>query len=92
MRAAAVFEAELDAGQAGDLARLMDEGRATRPEGVVTATLLYDGSHGRLVAVWKSRDALERYLATAEVPRGEELMRKVGAEPTMTIFDVLEHA
>ena len=92
MRAAAVFEAELDAGQAGDLARLMDEGRATRPEGVVTATLLYDGSHGRLVAVWKSRDALERYLATAEVPRGEELMRKVGAEPTMTIVDVLEHA
>jgi hypothetical protein len=42
--------------------------------------------------VWKSRDALERYLATADVPRGAELMRKVGAEPTMSIVDVLEHA
>jgi len=89
---AAVFEAELDSGQASDLARLMDEGRPTRPEGVLTATLLYDGSRARLVAVWKSRDALERYLATADVPRGAELMRKVGAEPTMSVVDVLEHA
>lgn len=89
---AAVFEAELDAGQAADLARLMDEGRATRPEGVLTATLLFDGSVARLVAVWESRAALERYLATADVPRGEELMRKVGAEPAMSIVDVLEHA
>ena len=61
---AAIFEAELDSGQAADLARLMDEGRPTRPEGVVTATLLYDAA---------------------------ELMRNVGAEPTMTIVDVLEH-
>ena len=89
---AAVFEAELDVGQAADLARLMDEGRATRPEGVLTATLLFDGSVARLVAVWESRAALERYLATADVPRGEELMRKVGAEPAMSIVDVLEHA
>jgi quinol monooxygenase YgiN len=89
---AAVFEAELDSGQAAALARLMDEGRPTRPEGVLTATLLYDGSRARLVAVWKSRDALERYLATADVPRGAELMRKVGAEPTMSVVDVLEHA
>jgi hypothetical protein len=50
---AAVFEAELDSGQAADLARLMDEGRPTRPEGVLTATLLYDGSRARLVAVWE---------------------------------------
>jgi hypothetical protein len=33
-----VFEAELDAGRAADLARLMDEGRP--PEGVVTATIV----------------------------------------------------
>ncbi len=50
---AAVFEAELDSGHAADLARLMDEGRPTRPEGVLTATLLYDGSRARLVAVWE---------------------------------------
>jgi hypothetical protein len=42
---AAVFEAEMDAGQAGDLARLMDEGRPTRPAGVLVATLLYVLEH-----------------------------------------------
>jgi hypothetical protein len=34
-----VFEAELDAGRAADLTRLMD-GRRPRPEGVVTATIV----------------------------------------------------
>jgi hypothetical protein len=90
--AAAIFEAPLDAAQAAALARLMDEGRASRPSGVVTATLLYDGAVARLVAVWDSRDALDAYLATTDVPRGRELMLKVGADPTMTIVDVLEHA
>ena len=92
MMAAAIFEAELSPEQAADLARLMDEGRPTRPAGVVTATLLYDGSQGRLVAMWQSRAVLEAYLAETAVPRGLELMRKVGAEPSMTIVDVLEHA
>lgn len=38
--AAAIFEAELSAEQAADLARLMDEGRPTRPAGVVVAPAL----------------------------------------------------
>ncbi len=89
---AAVFEAEMDAELAGELARLMDEGRPTRPAGVLVATLLYDGVLARLVAVWSSRDALDRYLASTPVPRGLELMRKVGVEPSVTFVDVLEHA
>jgi hypothetical protein len=89
---AAVFEAEMSAEQASDLARRMDEGRPTRPADVLVATLLYDGVLARLVAVWNSRDALDRYLATTSVPRGQELMRKVGVEPRVTFVDVLEHA
>lgn len=88
--AAAIFEAALSAEQAAELARLMEEGRPTRPPGVLTATLLYDGERGRLVAIWKSRTELERYIAETEVPRGRELMRTVGAEPTMTVVDVLD--
>ncbi len=57
--AAAIFEAPLSTEQAASLARLMDEGRPTRP---------------------------------TDVPRGRELMPRVGADPTMTIVDVLEHA
>ena len=69
----------------------MDEGRPTRPAGVVSATLFYDGSIGRLVALWISREVLEEYLAGTALPRGLELMRKVGAEPSLTVVDVLEH-
>jgi hypothetical protein len=35
------FEADMTTEQAGELARLMEQGRATRPEGVVTALLEY---------------------------------------------------
>jgi hypothetical protein len=90
MMAAAIFEATLSPEQAAELARLMEEGRPTRPAGVLTVALLYDGDRGQLVAIWKSRDALEQYVAETEVPRGRELMRKVGVEPTMTVVDVLD--
>lgn len=91
-RAAAIFEASLTPDQARALAVLMDEGRPTRPDGVETATLLYDGAVATLVAVWASREALDAYLATTEVPRGRELMRRVGVEPSLRVVDVLEHA
>lgn len=87
---AAVFEARMTREQAERLAGLMREGRSTRPAGVLTAALLADGDLVRLVAVWKDRDTLDRYLAQAPVPRGTELMRKVGAEPTVRVVDVLE--
>ena len=84
------FEADMTAEQADELARLMEEGRATRPEGVVTALLEYVDGHGRLLAVWRDADRLDRYLAEAEVPRGVELMRKVGLEPEVHRFAVLD--
>jgi hypothetical protein len=87
---AAVFEARMGREQAERLAELMQEGRPTRPEGVLTAALLIDGDLVRLVAFWKDRETLEAYLAAASVPRGTELMRKVGVEPELRIVDVLE--
>jgi hypothetical protein len=87
---AAIFEARLSAEQADRLAELMKEGRATRPQGVLTAILLVEGELTRLVAVWKDRDTLDRYLSTTPVPRGTELMRRVGAEPTVRFVEVLE--
>ncbi len=84
------FEAEMTADQAARLAVLMEEGRATRPEGVVTALLEYADGRGRLLAVWRDAETLERYLAEAEVPRGTELMRKIGLEPEVRRFDVLD--
>ncbi len=87
---AAVFEAPMGRDQAERLAELMREGRESRPAGVVTASLLYDQGTARLVAYWRDRDCLDRYLASAPVPRGTELMRQVGAEPSMRVVEVLE--
>ncbi len=84
------FEAEMTRDQAERLARLMVEGRPTRPAGVLSATLEYRDGRGRLVAVWQDRDTLDRYLAETPVPRGTELMRKVGLEPEVTTFEILE--
>jgi hypothetical protein len=89
-RVAAIFEATMSREQAEQLATLMDEGRPTRPEGVETAALLVDGTSVQLVAVWRDRETLDAYLATADVPRGTELMRKVGVEPTIRVVDVLD--
>jgi quinol monooxygenase YgiN len=87
---AAIFEARMSREQAERLAVLMQQGRPTRPEGVLTAALLVDDDLVRLVAFWRDRETLDRYLAAAEVPRGTELMRKVGVEPELRIVDVLE--
>ena len=80
----------MTAEQARELARLMEDARPTRPGGVETALLEYDGDRGRLVAVWRDAETLDRYLAEAPVPRGTELMRKIGLEPEVRRFDVLE--
>ncbi len=87
---AAIFEAEMSREQAEELARLMHDGRETRPDGVLTAALTFDDGFARLTAYWKDRDTLDRYFAAASVPRGVELMRKVGVEPQVTIVEVLE--
>ena len=87
---AALFEAKMSRGQAEQLAELMREARPTRPEGVVTAALLVEGEAVQLVAFWRDRETLDAYLATVDVPRGVELMRKVGCEPEWRIVDVKE--
>ena len=80
----------MTAEQASELARLMEEARPTRPGGVETALLEYRNGRGRLVAVWKDAETLDSYLAEAPVPRGTELMRRIGLEPEVTRFEILE--
>jgi len=87
---AVIFEATMSREQVTRLAELMREARPTRPAGVVTAALLVEGDAVQLVAFWQDRDTLDRYLATVEVPRGVELMRKAGVDPAWRIVDAYE--
>jgi hypothetical protein len=87
---AAVFEASMSREQAERLADLMREARPTRPEGVLTAALVAEGDAVSLIAFWRDRATLDAYLATTDVPRGVELMRKVGCEPEWKVVETLE--
>ena len=87
---AAIFEAEMTREQAAWLAEFMVDGRATRPAGVLNASLLYENGIAQLIAVWQDKDTLDRYLSVTPVPRGVELMRKVGVEPAFRVVEALE--
>jgi len=89
---AAIFEAKLSREQALELASLLEEHRSARPAGVVATVLHSEGELTRLVAVWKSRDTMDRYLSVTPTPLGAMLMRQVGAEPMIRIADVLDYA
>jgi hypothetical protein len=84
------FEAEMAREQAEQLAGLMEKRRPTRPEPVLTALLEYSDGRGRLLAVWRDREARDRYLAETPVPHGTKLFRDLGLEPEIQTFDVLE--
>lgn len=42
-------------------------------------------------SVWKSRAALEEYRNSVETPGGVLLFRSVGAEPTLSIYNIAAH-
>ena len=87
---AAVFEAKMTREQAEQLAELMREGHATRPEGVLSTALTLDGEDAQLLGFWRDRDTFERYIATGVMPRGVELMRRVGVEPNVRLVETLQ--
>jgi quinol monooxygenase YgiN len=61
------------------------------PHGLVRSVLLRhstDGTRWRIETTWSSRDALAAMRNTG-TPRGIQIFRAAGAEPTLTIFDVV---
>jgi hypothetical protein len=86
---AAIFEARMSREQADRLAELMREGHASRPPAVISTALLHDGEEAQLVAFWPDRETFDAYVASVPVPRGVELIRKIGAEPTVRVVETL---
>jgi hypothetical protein len=50
-----------------------------------------DSTVWRIVSIWKSREALAEMRRSTETPGGVLIFRAAGAEPTLAIFDVVEH-
>ena len=62
------------------LVRLLRSSRADRPTAIVSRLLWCEGETAHLIALWESRDALDRYLATAELPAVTETLATLGAQ------------
>lgn len=75
-------ETDLQAG----FARLLEQ---ALPDGLLRTELLQgpDG-HWRIHTLWRDREALQAMRAGGEPPAAPRLFREVGADPTLTIFDV----
>jgi heme-degrading monooxygenase HmoA len=87
-----VLEAHLPAGQAETLQHMFEEEVRHLPRQMVQNYLTRstaDTSLWQIVAIWRSRAALDEYRSSVEVPGGVRMFRAVGAEPTLTIFELV---
>jgi hypothetical protein len=62
----------------------------------IVQTSLLQGTKDRttwlIVTVWRSREALDAMRSSGETPAGVRMFRMAGAEPGLTIFDVVASA
>jgi hypothetical protein len=87
-----VLDAEVPAERVPALTAAYEEAaRGAIPPGLVRSVLLRDSAdatHWRIETTWGSRDALMA-MRSAGTPRGVQIFRAAGAEPTLTIFEVV---
>ena len=63
--------------------------RAGMPERRQTTLLRGEGDLWLIVTVWRSRDDLDAYLASAEEPFALRLFRNAGGAPEVDVFEVV---
>lgn len=88
-----MLEAVVDPDREQDLRdAYLEAGGETLPPFIVE-TFLLKGENGvwRIATVWRSREDLEEYQRTGVTPAGVVTFRAVGAEPELTVFDVVVH-
>ena len=87
-----VLEARVDPARAPDLERAFREAAAELPSGIVRTSLVRDArdpSLFRIVTFWASREALQAMRASGETPKGVLMFRAAGAEPQLSVSDVV---
>ena len=74
------------------LAEIYGKETSNLPPEIVQTSLLQGAKERttwQIVTVWESREALDAMRASGEIPAGVRMFRMAGAEPSLTIFDVL---
>jgi heme-degrading monooxygenase HmoA len=66
---------------------------ATLPHMVLHTVLVRDDANEwRIITLWRSREQLEAYRRSVETPAGVKVFQDAGAEPTVTVYDVVHRA
>lgn len=89
-----ILEAEVDRNNWNKLKEVFKSGLSKKPIQIKETYLIQNRENPNLwcgVSLWNSKEALEEYRKSVEVPGGVLIFRSVGAEPTLKIFDVIEH-
>jgi quinol monooxygenase YgiN len=90
-----ILEAQVDPSSWEAMRQSYTTGSTELPPQMAQTFLLQSASDPtiwRMASVWKSREALDEYRQSVETPGGVLFFRSVGAEPTLSIFDVAVHA
>lgn len=88
-----VLEAHVARDQWEALQRVFASGRDKRPPQMLQSFLVQstqDRTLWRGISIWRSREALDEYRRSVETPEGVLFFRSVGAEPVLSIFDVVD--
>lgn len=86
-----VLEGRVPADQVAELNRLYTEASRSLPPQLLHALLVQsttDSAVWRGITVWRSRAALEEYRRSVSTPAGIRMFQAVGAQPSVSMWDV----
>lgn len=86
-----VLEGRVPAERAAELNRFYAEASRSLPPQMLQALLVQstaDPAVWRGTSVWRSRAALEEYRRSVSTPAGIRMFQAVGAQPTVSVWDV----
>ncbi len=90
-----VLEALVQADKTDSLKAVYQQATQHLDEGISQTFLLHstkDPGIWQIVTIWQSRAALEKMRQSGEKPRGVLIFREAGAEPKLTVYEVIANA
>ena len=90
-----ILEGHVAPEKAAALEQAYRAGTQSLPPQIVQTFLIHSTAEPRLwriLTVWRSREALDEYRRSRETPGGVLMFRAAGAEPALSIFDVVAQA
>ncbi|MGH7474941.1 MAG: antibiotic biosynthesis monooxygenase [Longimicrobiales bacterium] len=88
-----VLKAEVREDRVADLEQAYRDASADIPTGIVETFLARDAREAtswHIITVWSSRVALEAMRASGATPKGVQIFRAAGAEPDLSVLEVVQ--